>query len=172
VNIAERFAWVRAVIAAQPRPTPAEVAVAVTLAEHFNADRGAAWPAQQTIADLTRMQRRNVRRALDDLEQRGFISRLTDGGPKSSARVALVLPSDGAVQRHQRAPQSAISGRPTAPSDGATQRPEQVSRSDSVGTPYPAAAARFPYGSRARGGNQSAPSKQRRTAQPVTPLKL
>lgn len=115
MNIAERFAWVRAVIAAQPRSTLAQVAVAVTLAEHFNQDRGAAWPAQQTIADLTRMQRRNVRRALDDLEQRGFIERLTDGGPKSSARIALTVPSDGAVERHQRAPYSAIRRRHTAP---------------------------------------------------------
>ena len=115
MNVGERFAWVRAVIAAQPRPTLAEVSVAVTLAEHFNAIRGAAWPAQQTMAELTRMDRRSIRRAIDALEQRGLVEKLSDGGPRSSAHFALILPSDGAPQRHQVAPYSAISGRSTAP---------------------------------------------------------
>jgi hypothetical protein len=172
VNVGQRFAWVRAVIAAEPRATLAEVAVAAVLAEHYNAERGAAWPAQQTIAALTRMDRRNVRRALASLEQRDLIARISNGGPRSSTRFALVLPSDGAAQHHQKAPHSAISGRSPAPSDGAPQRPEQVSRSESVGKPYPAAVARAAAAPRARGGLK--PSRKNINRQPgaSTPVRL
>jgi len=118
VNIAERFAWVYAVIAADPRPTLAQVAVAYAMAEHYNANQGAAWPSQQRIANLTRMQRRSIRKALDELEQRGFIACVKSGGPRSSARFTLVVPTcadcadfaprrDGALQRHQMALHSA-----------------------------------------------------------------
>jgi DNA-binding transcriptional MocR family regulator len=185
MNIAERFAWVRAVIAAEPRPTLAEVSVAVTLAEHYNAERGEAWPAQQRIAHLTRMHRRSIRKALDELEQRGFIACVKGGGPRSSARFTLVVPTcadcadfaprrDGALQRHQMAPHSALRGRSATPAEGALQRPEQVGfRSDSGGKPYcPAASARSANATRARGGQKAAPSNQRRTGQPVTPTKL
>lgn len=152
MNVGDRFAWVRAVIAAQPRPTLAEVAAAVALAEHFNDQRGGAWPAQNRIADLTRMDRRTIRRALAALEARGLIAKVREGGPRSSATFALLLPSDGAPQRHQMAPHSATSGRSTAPSDGAPQRHEQVSRSEHVGKPYPAARAHAAGAARAGGG--------------------
>ena len=184
MNIAERFAWVRAVIAAEPRPTLAQVSVAVTLAEHYNADRGEAWPAQQRIANLTRMHRRSIRKALDELEKRGFIACVKDGGPRSSARFTLVEPTcadcadlrqgaDGALQRHQMAPHNATSGRPSPPSDGGPQRPEQVrSRSENVGKSYRAASARSADASRARGERPASKLKHRRTGQLVTPNKL
>jgi DNA-binding transcriptional ArsR family regulator len=168
MNISERFAWVRAVIAAQPRATLAEVAVAVTLAEHFNFDRGGAWPAQETIAALTRMTRRTVRRALVTLEDRGLIARIRDGGPRSSTVFTLVMPLDGAPQRRQTAPHSAISGRPTAPSDGAPQRHEQVSsRSENVGNLYCANGARSAYATRAPGAG-----KKSRRPTLATPVRL
>jgi len=181
VNIAERFAWVYAVIAADPRPTLAQVAVAYAMAEHYNANQGAAWPSQQRIANLTRMHRRSIRKALDELEQRGFIACVKGGGPRSSARFTLVVPTcadfaprrDGALQRHQMAPESAISGRSTAPSGGAPQRPEQVrSRSENVGKTYHAASARSADASRARGERPASKLKHRRTGQLVTPNKL
>jgi len=181
MNIAERFAWVRTVIAAEPRPTMAEVSVAVTLAEHYNAERGEAWPAQQRIAHLTRMHRRSIRKALDELEQRGFIACVKGGGPRSSARFTLVAPTcadlrqgtDGALQRHQMAPHNATSGRTSPPSDGAPQRPEQVrSRSENVGKTYHAASARSADASRARGERPASKLKHRRTGQLVTPNKL
>jgi DNA-binding transcriptional MocR family regulator len=168
VNIAERWAWVRSVIAANPRPTLAEVAVATTLAEHHNDTRGAAWPAQRTIADLIRYRRRTVRSAIQALEARGLIRCLSPGGPRSSAEYALVMPPEGAPQRPQRAPYSAHRGRLSSPSEGAAQRPEQVSRSESVGTPYPAASARSAGASRARGGTAA----RKKAASPPTPLKL
>ncbi|MGK7871448.1 hypothetical protein [Falsiroseomonas sp. E2-1-a20] len=168
MNVGERFAWVRAVIAARPRPTLAQVAVAVTLAEHFNADRGAAWPAQQTIGDLIGRSRRTVRDALTGLEAGGLICRLSDGGPQSSARFALVMPTGGAPSRHQRAGRPAISGRPVPPSDGAPSRPEQVSRSDSVGKPYGAAYARSADASRTRGDPVKHKGRERRQTTPTT----
>jgi DNA-binding transcriptional ArsR family regulator len=145
MNISERFAWVRAVIAAQPRATLAEVAVAVTLAEHFNFDRGGAWPAQETIAALTRMTRRTVRRALVTLEDRGLIARIRDGGPRSSTVFTLVMPLDGAPQRH-----------------------EQVSsRSENVGNLYCANGARSAYATRAPGAG-----KKSRRPTLATPVRL
>ncbi|MBL6081395.1 helix-turn-helix domain-containing protein [Belnapia sp. T18] len=151
MNVGERFAWLRAVIAAQPRPTLAEVAAAATLAEHFNAERGGAWPAQQTIASLTRMERRSVRRALACLEERGLVARVRDGGPRSSTVYALVMPADGAPQRQQRASHNASSGRSTVPPEGAAGRPEQGgSRSENEGKPYRAAGARCADAARAR----------------------
>ena len=173
MNIAERFAWLRAVAAAEPRSTVAELAVAITLAEHFNVDRGAAWPSQQTIADLTRMDRRSVRRGLETLEQRGLVRRLTNGGPRSSAKYTLVLPPDGAPQRREQAPKSTASWRPSPPSEGGRGRPEQVSsRSEAAGNTYPAASVRSPYGSRTRsgagGGARKARPAHSTTEYPIT----
>lgn len=138
-GIGDRFDWVCAVAAADPRPTLAELAVAAALAKFLNASRGMAWPAQQTLAGLLRMDRRSIRKALIGLENRGFIERIRDGGPKVSTGYAL---SDGALRRHQMAPCAAISRRSTPPSDGALQRHEQVgSRSEAVGNLHSAANA-------------------------------
>ncbi|MGC5198344.1 helix-turn-helix domain-containing protein [Aphanothece microscopica] len=164
VNVGERFAWIRAVIAAQPRPSLAEAAVAVVLAEHYNAERGAAWPAQKTMAELLGRSRRTIREALASLEGRGLIALVRHGGPQQSAAYALVMPSAGAPSRHQRADRPAISGRPVPPSAGGPSRPEQYSRNDSVGNTYPAANARSPYGSRASGGTKNSNRRQRKTA--------
>jgi hypothetical protein len=177
MNVADRFAWVRAVIAAEPRPTLAEIAVAVVLAEHFNATRGAAWPAQRSMAGLLRMDRRTVRRALGCLERRGFIECTNTGGPHRSAGWCLALPpevtlrasygartenAEGAVKRPLRAPHSAQAGRPAAPLKGAPQRPEQVSRSEHVGKPYSAAQRASAGAVRARGAEPKKPSTKRR----------
>jgi len=172
VNVGQRFAWLRAVVGADPRPTMAEMAAAITLAEHYNQDRGAAWPAQRTMAAMTRTHLANIRRALIALEARGFIEKLDPGGPRSSARFALIMPPERAVEPTQSAPHSALRDGHTARSERATQPTEQAYRSDNVGKPYPAATARSPYGSRTRGGGQANNQKPRRTAQPVTPLKL
>ncbi len=168
MNIAHRFAWVRAVIAARPRPTLAEAAVAVVLAEHYNHEKGAAWPAQNTMAELLGRSRRTVRLALAALENRGLIQRVRDGGPKSSAAFALVMPPDGAPSRHQMADRPAISGRPVPPSDGAPSRHEQVSRSEAVGKPYPAAGARSADAARARGGRANSKTRRRPVDAPTT----
>ncbi len=163
MGIGERFAWVRAVIAAQPRPSLAEAAVAVVLAEHYNAERGAAWPAQKTMGGLLGRSRRTIREALTSLEGRGLIALVRAGGPQESAAYALVMPSDGGPSRHQRADRPAISGRTVTPSAGGPSRPEQVSRNDSVGKTYGAAHARSPYGSRVSGGTTKNSSKRRPT---------
>ncbi len=165
MDIGARFAWVRAVISANPRPSLAAVAVAVCLAEHFNPDKGAAWPAQATIAAKLRMERRTVRRALADLLERGFLRCVDAGGPRRSARYTLV-PGDspdmrgsvpGAVERRQKAPKGTRSGRRRAPSDGAAPRPEHAwSRSQHGGTMHRAAGARGVAGAPPRAGSAKA----------------
>ena len=165
MNIADRFQWLRAVIAADPRPTLAEVAAAAVLAEHYNQRREAAWPAQGTIAELVRMHRRSVRKALDGLEARGFIVRVGAAGPHRAVPWALNMPDvashsampgggDGAPQRQQGASQSANGGRSTAPHDGAAQRPEQVSRSENVGNRYGGAPPRSAKAARSAAANK------------------
>lgn len=171
MNVGERFAWVRAVIAAQPRPTLAETAVAVVLAEHYNDQRGGAWPAQHRMAELTRMDRRTIRRALAALERRGLVERISGGGPRTSAVFGLIVPPNGAPQRHQVAPHGTISGHQRAPSGGAPKRHEQVSRSEHAGKPYPAAGARSADAARAHGGTSRKQSSRRRK-EPAVPVRL
>ena len=166
MNVGDRFEWLCSVIAAQPRPTLAEVAVATVLARHFNAARGAAWPAQRTMAELLRMDRRTIRRGLDGLEERGLIRCVTPGNPRRSAGWCLAMPDgdtlndrdsteddphEGATQRRPRARESAPRGRSAAPGEGGAHSPEQVSRSESVGKPYRAASRASADAERARG---------------------
>ncbi|WP_431272704.1 hypothetical protein [Dankookia sp. P2] len=123
------------------------------------------------MAGESRMDRRTIRRALARLEERGLVTRLRPGGPRHSAQYALVMPADGAPERHLVAVQGAISGRHTAPSDGAPQRPEQVgSRSENVGNQYAASGARSAGASHARGGTGK--KKPRQPATPATPFRL
>jgi DNA-binding transcriptional MocR family regulator len=163
MSIAARFAWLRAVAAADPRPTLAELAVAVALAEHFNEARGAAWPSSRGLAEMLRMERRTIRRALRGLEERGFIapapSRSRAKGyalaePQVSGQVSGNIGEEGATERPTWAPQSALNGRPTAPLMGALQPPEQVSRNENVGKPYTSANARFADAPRAGAGSK------------------
>jgi DNA-binding transcriptional MocR family regulator len=153
MSVSARFAWLRAVAAADPRPTLAELAVAVALAEHFNEARGAAWPSSRGLAEMLRMERRTIRRALQRLEARGF----TTPAPSRSRSKAFALTEPcemGAAQRPTWAPQSAPHGRHRAPLMGAAQPPEQVSRSETVGIPYSSANARFADAPRAGAGSK------------------
>ena len=127
MSIATRFAWLRAVAAADPRPTLAELAVAVAIAEHFNEARGAAWPSSRGLAEMLRMERRTIRRALRGLEERGFIapapSRSRAKGyalaaPELSGQVSGHIDAMGALQRPTWAPYSALNGRSTTPRTG------------------------------------------------------
>jgi hypothetical protein len=168
VNVGDRFAWLRAVMAAQPRPTLAEAAVAVVLAECFNADKGAAWPASRTIAAALRMDRANIRRALRSLENRGLIVRAE--GRFRSAAFALAIPQqEGVLQPPQRGSNSPLKGGSTTPAKGVLQPPEQVVfRSEAVGIRNPAASARFADAPRTCGGRAKAKSRRRRGDVPTT----
>jgi DNA-binding transcriptional MocR family regulator len=169
VNVGQRFAWMRAVIAAHPRPTLAEVAVAVTLAEHFNADKGAAWPASRSIAEAVRMDRANVRRAVAGLERRGFLAP-AEGRYRSKA-FALTMPStEGAAQPPHGGSHDPLKGGSTAPLKGVAQPPEQVFRSESVGNRTTAAGARSAGATRARGGGVGKAKK--RPAPATVPARL
>jgi DNA-binding transcriptional MocR family regulator len=167
MSIATRFAWLRAVAAADPRPTLAELAVAVALAEHFNEARGAAWPSSRGLAEMLRMERRTIRRALRGLEERGFIapapSRSRAKGyalaaPQISGQLSGNVGEMGATERPRRAPYSPLDGRHRAPLMGAAQPPEQVSRNENVGKPYTSANARFADAPRAGAGSKRKPS--------------
>jgi hypothetical protein len=160
VNVGDRFAWLRAVMAAQPRPTLSEAAVAVVLAECFNADKGAAWPASRTIAAAVRMDRANIRRALRSLEDRGLIVRAE--GRFRSAAFALAIPQkEGVLQPPQRGSYSPLKGGSTTPSKGVLQPPEQVFRSEAVGIRNPAASARSANAPRASGGRAKHENRRR-----------
>ncbi len=165
MNVGERFAWVRAVIAAQPRPTLAEVAVAVTLAEHFNADKGAAWPASRYIAEAIRMDRANVRRAIRELHERGFIAKVAS---RSRSAAFTLVAQEGVAQPPNRGFHDPLSGGSTTPFKGAARPPEQVFRSETVGIPYGAAVARSAGASRAGGGTAKNPNRRRQTTTPTT----
>lgn len=139
MNIGDRFAWIRAVLSANPRPSLAEAAVAVVLAEHFNEARGMAWPASRFIATLVRMDRSNIRRAIACLRTRGFIAQ----AEKRSRSQAFVLTMpEGVPQPPQRGLYDPLKGGSMTPSKGAARPPEQVFRSEAVGIPYSAANAR------------------------------
>ena len=159
MSIATRFAWLRAVAAADPRPTLAELAVAVALAEHFNEARGAAWPSSRGLAEMLRMERRTIRRALRGLEERGFIAPAPSrsrakGYALAEPQVSGIIGEEGATERPTWAPHSAPHGRPTAPLMGALHPPEQVSRNENVGKPYTSANARFADAPRAGAGSK------------------
>lgn len=165
MNVGERFAWLRAVIAAEPRATLAEAAVAAVLAEHYNAEKGAAWPASRTIASALRMDRTNVRRALRSLEDRGLIVR-ADGRFRSTA-FALAMPQqEGVAQPPQRGSYDPLRGGSRTPSKGAARPPEQVFRSEAAGIRNPAADARSADAPRARGGRFE--KQGRRSKTPIT----
>lgn len=121
MRAADKWAWLRSVVAAEDR-TLASVAVGAAIAQHFNVERGAAWPAERTLSEWTRLDRRNVRRALAALEMAGLLAIVSRGGPRQSTRYALVMV---APEQPQRSPHSNRSGRPTAPSAVAPQRPEK-----------------------------------------------
>jgi hypothetical protein len=120
-SLSAKWAWLRAVVCHSDR-TLGQIAVAAALAQHFNVQHGAAWPAERTISEWTRLDRRNVQRAIAELEAAGFLAVLERGGPRRSTRYALVM---DAIQRPQRTPKSVLSGRRGASSEDAVERPEK-----------------------------------------------
>ena len=165
--IAERFDWLSSVAAANPRPTIAELGVAIQIAKHFNEARGAAWPSSRHLAVLLRMERRNVRRAITSLEERGLIKPVAF--KSRSKAYALVLPEStvqienslalnlhsGAAEPPIRGLYNPLDGRCTTPSMGAAQPPEQVvSRSEAVGILRTGASARSADAARAGAGRK------------------
>lgn len=178
MSIAKRFEWLRFIVAANPRPTVAELAVAIEIAKHFNEEKGAAWPSSRHLAEVLRMERRNVRRALTSLEERGLI-RVVHFKSRSKA-YALAIPEyaiqiensfagdlqAGATEPPIRGLYDPLDGRPTTPSMGAAQPPEQVvSRSEAVGILHTGANARSADAARAGAGKR--PIYRRKLSTPV-----
>jgi len=143
-----KWAWLRAVIRAEGR-TVGTLATAALLADFYNAAKAAAWPAERTLANEARLDRRNVRRAIAWLIEHGFLTIAEPGGPRRSARYAIALPANtagswqsdadcvgsdadcvgsAAVARGQpqRSPRSNRSGRPGTPAAVAPERPEPL----------------------------------------------
>lgn len=103
---AERYTWWRALRASSLTPTARHVALAI--ATYMDADGGGAWPSMATLSDDTGRSRRTVARAVQELEQAGYLDvssgggRRGDGGYVSNRYVAtippeLILPPIGAM---------------------------------------------------------------------------
>lgn len=160
-TISERFSWLTALMRMEPRPSLAEIAVAIVLAEHFNQQKGFAWPSERRIEAHTRMQRRNLRLAIARLIQRGVMERVRQGNRSRSHAYALLMPEDENSDGMWSS-ESDLAGPPTTtlvdagdgPHVAAAQRPEQVSRSESGGKPHSrtASVARSAKAPRAYGG--------------------
>lgn len=75
--------------------TPGQSLVLLCLRSHADAS-GISWPAQQTIADETGMERSGVRKALTGLLEKGIIQQLSPGsqGSGNSARYLVKFKSD------------------------------------------------------------------------------
>ncbi len=121
MNVADKFSWLRAVMA-DPSRTLASVLVGGCIADHTNLERGAAWPAERTIATWARLDRRNVQRGLEALIAGGFLKVVERGGPRRSTRYCLSM---DAVARPQRPLRDRLSGRSGAASADVPERPEQ-----------------------------------------------
>jgi hypothetical protein len=171
-SIADKWDWLRAVFVHTDR-TLAQAAVAAALAQHFNIQHGAAWPAERTICDWTRLDRRNVQRAIAALKVAGFLA-VDPGGPRRATRYALLM---DAVERPQRTPRSVHSGRPPASTADAPQRPEKERNAKRSGSdPLPPAADARGSGfadatppPRAGGGRATSKTKPARRRAPRTP---
>ena len=68
--------------------TTGQALVLIVLVDHADA-AGLTFPAQQTIAEESGMQRSGVRKALTALVDRGVIEVVDPGGPKKSARYRI-----------------------------------------------------------------------------------
>lgn len=151
-SLSDKWLWLRAVVRHSDR-TLSQIAVAAAFAQHFNVERGAAWPAERTISEWTRLDRRNVQRAIADLVAGGFLAVLERGGPRRSTRYALVM---DAIQRPQRTPKSVHSGRRGASSEDAVERPEKK------GSEAKAERTERPRASRSAAARSAPPPRSRR----------
>lgn len=124
-GIGDRFAWLRAVVAANPRPTRTAVIVAGCIVSFANSRTGEAWPSQTTIAEWCRLDRKRVRDGIRELEERGLITVQDAGTRGRSARYSLA--EDGASGR----PKGGASGRPIG---WGTQTPHQLGHPDAPRT--------------------------------------
>ena len=169
-SVADKWTWLRAVCV-HPDRTLAQLAVAMALAQHFNIDRGAAWPAERTICDWTRLDRRNVRRAVAALHAAEFLA-VEPGGPRRATRYALVMV---AHEQPQRSPQGNHSGSPRATTAVAPERPEkegirQRKRTDPLSAANARSGCAGAAPPRAGGGRAGKTSMQPRRAKRPAPV--
>ena len=140
IDIDARWRWLTAVFAADPRPTMAELGLAIVLARHANSKTGAAWPAQRTVERLLRLDRRNVRRGISGLLAKGMIAPAQVARRSNAYQLVVPVglqgaPTEGAPAPPLRGSSSPLSGRSTAPSVGALEPPEHAGNpSDQRGT--------------------------------------
>jgi hypothetical protein len=81
----QKEAWLRTVAAKFHEWRP--VAVAIEMADYFNSKSKDAWPKTETIARNLGIDRRGVRRALDQLIKAGLLGRRIGGrGPRDTNR--------------------------------------------------------------------------------------
>lgn len=146
---AERYSWWRALRASSLSPTARHVAL--TIATYMDAVGGGAWPSMATLADDTGRSRRTVARAVQELEEHGYLEvqsgggRLVDGRYQHNRYVArmpadYLLPNgdtDGNGDTHDR-----------APSDGGTVTPQHGAVSPQHGAVSPMTGNGVTHGTR------------------------
>ena len=107
--------------------SPPEKAVLVTIADYFNDEKGAAWPAQDTLAEDTSYSRATVHRACKSLRQRGLLTwskSLLPSGHFSSNRYVLHRVADCVVATsHEAKEETAMLQRGGSPCSTAQQKP-------------------------------------------------
>ena len=75
-----------------PGRTLGAIRLAAALASHDGPAR-AEWPSQRSLAETAGIGRRNLRRALEELEAGDFVVVTDPGSPRRTARYRLVTPS-------------------------------------------------------------------------------
>ena len=107
--------------------SPPEKAVLVTIADYFNDEKGAAWPAQDTLAEDTSYSRATVHRACKSLRQRGLLTwskSLLPSGHFSSNRYVLHRVADCVVATsHEAKEEAAMLQKGGSPCSTAQQKP-------------------------------------------------
>jgi len=96
-SIADRFAWLQAVVRA--RTTATALRAAVAIAAHMNAARGETWPSLAMLAAWCGLDKRNVTTAVRALERAGLLVVAERGGPRRSRRYRLPAVCDGTPLR-------------------------------------------------------------------------
>jgi hypothetical protein len=124
-GIGDRFAWLCAVVSANPRLTRTAIIVASCIVSFANSRSGEAWPSQTTVAEWCRLDRKRVRDGIRELEERGLITVANAGTRGRSARYSLA--EVGASGR----PKGGASGRPIG---WGTQTPHQLGHLDAPRT--------------------------------------
>jgi hypothetical protein len=95
--------------------------VLFALADRWNAGTGVCWPSVAWICEFTELGERTVRRALDELEEHGFI--IHDGwfGRPDRKTKVYRLPVDNPMRTGCQNGTPSIHGVPESPSRGATE---------------------------------------------------